>query len=321
MKYITAINTYEMKWYSILICLILIISCQSKNKLQPGEGFIQVKGGKVWYRIVGCGSKTPLLLLHGGPGVPSYYLNPMSALANDRSVIFIDQLGCGRSDRITDTSLLNVNSFVEQLEEVRNALHLHDFYLYGHSWGTMLAMDYYLAHPQGIKAIIFASPCLDIPRWQRDADTLVAALPDSIQQTIRRNEANKTYKDSSYQNAIGVYYQHHLTITPPSANDDSTQKGIAENVYAFMWGPSEFTATGNLKNYNRTSQLKDIKVPVLYVCGDHDEARPVTVKYFQSLTPGSKLAVISNSAHLTMKDNTSENDRVIAEFLNEVDHK
>src|SRR5205085_12561313 len=97
----------KLKLFKSIIIIIAIVNfsgCKQSNNLTPGEGFINVKGGKVWYRIDGQGTNTPILLLHGGPGVPSYYLNPLREISKERPVIFWDQLGCGRSDKITDTS-------------------------------------------------------------------------------------------------------------------------------------------------------------------------------------------------------------------------
>src|SRR5579872_5440507 len=104
-----------MKKNPIVYLLILSLSfgCNKRNELAEGQGYLDVDGGKIWYRVVGTGNKTPILLLHGGPGVPSYYLKPMSALGTDRKVIFFDQLGCGKSDHITDTTLMTVDHYVE----------------------------------------------------------------------------------------------------------------------------------------------------------------------------------------------------------------
>jgi proline iminopeptidase len=184
----------------------LFISCTSDTS-SPKEGFIDVKGGKVWYRINGTGSKPAILLLHGGPGSSSYGLENLKELSNDRPVIFIDQLGCGRSSRITDTSLMTIENYVEQLEQIRKALDLKDFHLYGHSWGTMLGIDYYIKYPTYIKSIIFSSPLFSTEMWTKDADTLIASLPDSIQTNIRVNEKNKTYDNPAYQEAVTVYYK------------------------------------------------------------------------------------------------------------------
>ena len=168
-------QTNWKSWY-LFLSTVLFMSCQPKENLSPGEGFVPVKGGKIWYRIVGQGSATPVILLHGGPGFPSYYLNPLAELSKDRPVIFLDQLGCGRSDANTDTTLMTVDTFVEQLEQVTEALGVKEFYLYGHSWGTMLGMDYYMKYPDKVKALIFASPALSISRWVADCKELITTF-------------------------------------------------------------------------------------------------------------------------------------------------
>lgn len=307
--------------------LVLIVGCQSRESAQttiltPHEGYITVKGGKVWYRIVGSGNKTPLLLLHGGPGIPSYYLSPMAALSKDRPVIFLDQLGCGRSDRITDTSLMTIQSYVDELKQIVDSLQLKNYYIYGHSWGTILGTEFYLQHPDGIKALILASPALDINRWIKDADGLLATLPDSTQKIIALNEARKTYDDSSYQQAVQLYYKKYLARKQPwSADIDSAFSQAGENVYMHMNGASEFTINGNLANYNVTDKLHNIKVPTLFICGEYDEARPSTVKYFQSLVPNAQFTEISNAGHLSMQDKPDENNKAIEDFLNDIEKK
>jgi proline iminopeptidase len=305
-----------------LSCIIFVffISCQSPKEFSPGEGYVQLKDGKVWYRIVGEGDKSPLLLLHGGPGATSYYLNPMAELGSDRPVIFWDQLGCGRSPAEIDTSKLTVAYFVEQLEEFRQLMGIDEFYLYGHSWGTMLGLDYYLKYPEAVKAMILASPALSISRWTQDANSLISYLPDSIQNIIQVHSEAGTYESAEFQQAVGVYYQNYVARKQPwSADMDSTFDNFGEAVYLHMWGPTEFTSTGILKNYERADRLPEIKVPTLFMAGEFDEATPASTQYFQSLVPNSKLKIISNAAHITMHDNTVENNQVIAEFLRDLD--
>ncbi len=304
---------------AIVLLVLLFQGCKSKD-LTPREGYINVTGGKVWYKITGTGNKTPLLLLHGGPGVPSYYLKPMAALGDERPVIFIDQLGCGRSDRITDTTLMTIEAYVKELKEIHDALGLKDFYIFGHSWGTILGTEYYFAHPEGVKALILSGPALDIPRWVKDADTLIATLPDSIQKAIRVNEKNGTYDSPAYQRAVDYYYRLYLARKQPwSADLDSAFAQTGMNVYVHMDGQSEFTLSGNLKDYNSTGKLGNIKIPVLFIGGQYDEARPVTVKYYQSLVPGSEAAIIPDAGHCSMQDNPDENNRVIRDFLHRIE--
>ena len=298
----------------------LFISCSSSST-SPKEGFIDVKGGKIWYRINGTGTKPALVLLHGGPGSSSYGLENLKELSNDRPVIFIDQLGCGRSSRITDTSLMTIENYVEQLEQIRTALHLEDFYLYGHSWGTMLGIDYYIKYPKHIKSIIFSSPLFSTAMWTKDADTLIASLPDSIQTNIRLNEKNKTYDNAAYQDAVTLYYKNFLRRTERTKGQADTSKLFSgSNVYQFMWGPSEFTATGNLLKYDRLAFLSTIKVPTLLVAGEFDEARPSTIQHFQTMIPGAEFKMIKNAGHATMQDNKEEYLATLKAFLDKIDN-
>jgi proline iminopeptidase len=301
-----------------LFTLFLMNACT--NTTPPKEGFIEVEGGKIWYRIDGEGDKTPVLLLHGGPGSSSFYLEPLKELSQDRPVIFLDQLGCGRSTRITDTTLMTIEKNVEQLEQVRKALKLEKFYLYGHSWGTMLGMDFYVKYPKGIQGLIFSSPLFSTKIWTDDADTLIATLPEAIQKAIRESERQKNYENEAYTEAMKVYYKAYVRRSYKSKSEqDSAAKFFGENVYNFMWGPSEFTATGNLLNYNRLKDLPKITVPTLLTAGEYDEARPSSVRYYTSLIPGAQFKEIPQAAHSRMMDNPKDYIRVLREFLKKMD--
>ena len=293
---------------------------QSQSKLVSGEGHVEVTGGKIWYRIDGEGDRTPLLLLHGGPGFPSYYLNPLTALSKDRPIIFFDQLGCGRSDNNTDKNLMTVDVFVEQTEQLRKDLEFNQFYLYGHSWGSILGLEYYLKYPDHIKALILASPALSISRWVKDAEALITLLPDSVQSAIRRNVENGSFESQEFEDAINIFYQHFIAKKLPwDENIGNTFAQANLEIYNYMWGPSEFTATGILKDYEGSNNLPRVKVPTLFITGEYDEARPETVEYFQSLVPHSKYNMIEDAAHLTMHDKPEENNKVIEDFLRDIE--
>ena len=301
--------------FASVLILLVALGCASEKELNQGEGYADVTGGKIWYKVVGEGNKTPLLLLHGGPGIPSYYLNPLSAISEDRPVILFDQLGCGRSTRHTDTTLMTIKTFSEQLEQLRLKLGLKEFYLYGSSWGTMLGADYYFRYPDAVKAIIFSSPCLSAKMWSADADTLIATLPDSIQLAITGNTAKGAFDSPDYIRATEFYYKNFVTRTP-SADIDSSFANYNKTIYEYMWGPSEFTATGTLKHYDATTRLPEIKIPTLFIAGEFDEARPSTVRYYQSLVPNARFVLIKNAGHLTMQDNPQQDILAIRTFLN-----
>ena len=313
------------KLFATLFTFIIIVffaGCKSTPQLKAGEGYVTVKGGKIWYRILGEGKQTPILMLHGGPGGTSKSFYQLAELGNDRPVIIFDQLGSGQSGYHTDTTLLTVENFVEQVEALKTSLQLKEFYLHGHSWGTALALEYYLKYPKGIKAIIFNSPYFSTSLWKADADTLISTLPDSIQKAIKTGEKNHDFESPEYKNANEVFTKNFgiRKTRLKSELDTSTLKGNTF-IYNYMWGPTEFTATGTLINYNRVQSLKTITVPTLFITGEFDEARPTTVKYFQSLVPNSKFIMIDGAGHGTMHDNRSQNISAIKNFLDSLELK
>ncbi len=300
----------------VVLCLSLA-GCEASSP-PPAEGFVDVPGGKVWYRIDGDGPGTPLVVLHGGPGASSYYLESLSRLGDDRPVVFYDQLGAGRSDMPSDTTLWRIERFMAELDSVRSRLGLREIHLLGHSWGTMLATDYLLAGAEGIRSVIMASPALSVALWERDADTLILTLPDSIQEAIRIHEADGNFDSPAYQAAVAEFYARFLTLRG-GPEVDSTFAHFGAELYGYMWGPSEFTANGTLQNYNREPDLPTLDLPVLFTTGRYDEATPETVMHYQSLVPGAEIQIFEQSAHLTMLDESDKYAEAIRHFLNKVD--
>ena len=174
----------------LLLCVLTLSSGCAESVLRPREGFIDVPGGPVWYRILGSGDATPVLFVHGGPGASSCAFHELAvALSTERPVVLYDQLGCGRSGRPTDPSLWQVDRFVRELAAVRHALHLRRVHLVGHSWGTALATEYMVkAKPDGIASLVLAGPFLSTAHWIADANQLRAQLPEPVQQTLTRHE-------------------------------------------------------------------------------------------------------------------------------------
>jgi proline iminopeptidase len=313
---------------AFLIVAILLCSCsQTKAPEAPKqppvtEGFIDVQGGKVWYRVVGSGSGTPLLVLHGGPGIPSPYLSRLSALADERPVVFYDQLGCGKSEKPTDKSLWATERFVQELATVREKLGLTQIHLLGHSWGTMLGTDYMLTKPSGVHSVIFSSPAISIPRWLEDANRFRGQLTPDVQTVLKRHEDAGTTESEEYQNAVLEYYKMHLCrIFPFPAEMQRSLDGIGNEEYNTMWGPSEFYATGTLKDFDRSARLKEINLPVLFTAGRYDEATPETTEFYQSQIPGSELVIFENSAHMAMLEETDRYIATVRDFLHRMEAK
>src|SRR5262245_32084779 len=301
------------------VLLLALVACRPPAGLSPREGYIAVQGGRVWYRIVGSGTRTPLLVLHGGPGVPSTYLKPLATLADERPVVFYDQLGSGHSEHPVDSALWTMQRFLAELAEVRRVLGLQEVHLYGHSWGTMLATDYFLSHPTGVKSLIMAGPALSSARFKRDDDSLVATLPGSVRIVLARHERDGTCDTPDYQAAMGVYFQHFFARRQPrSADLDSALAGVDQTANRILWGPCR-PATGPLASYDRSDRLGEITVPTLFLIGAYDPATPAATRFYQSRIPGSEVVVFDSTGHLPMQDYPERYVAAIRGFLDKVD--
>jgi proline-specific peptidase len=302
-----------------LVAIAIVAGC-APHRISPGEGFVLVPGGRVWWRIIGHGSRTPLLVLHGGPGASSLYLKPLEALADERPVVFYDQLGGGQSDRPDDNTLWTTEHFVAELARVRQKLGLTKVHLYGHSWGSMIATDYMLTKPKGVQSLILAGPALSVPRWEKDAAALLATLPDSVQTTLVKLDNEKKYDSPEYQAATMVFYGMYMARRQPWSPELQKAFGdLNQTVYNYMQGPSEFKITGTLKNYDRTPRLHEITVHTLFLSGQYDEAVPATVEYYKSLVPGAEIAIIPDAGHMAMQDEPEKYVQVLREFLRKMD--
>lgn len=284
------------------------------------EGFISVAGGRVWYQIVGSGDAIPLLTLHGGPGFPHDYLDSLAALADERPVIFYDQLGCGKSDRPNNLSHWNVEYYVEELSQVCSALGLKQIHLLGQSWGSILATEYMLGKPADIKSLILASPSLSIPRIMAEMNRLVAALPEDIQAILTQHQTAGTIDSEEFQQAANEFYRRHTCrIQPPPEPFQRSIAGFGSEPYQTMWGPNEFTCTGNLINYDCTARVHEITVPTLFTCGRYDECTPESVTSFHNLIPGSELVIFEQSSHMAHLEETELYLQLIRDFIRRIE--
>ncbi|PKL93739.1 MAG: hypothetical protein CVV20_02115 [Gemmatimonadetes bacterium HGW-Gemmatimonadetes-1] len=303
--------------------LILLPACEPLDPpaAEASEGYITVPGGRIYWARMGNGPGTPLVVIHGGPGGGSFGLKGWAALGDDRPVIRYDQLGAGKSDHPTDTTLYTVERYVTELQMLRDSLGLDTVHLYGRSWGAMLLQAYMGSNPAGVKSVILSSPLVTTARWEADADSLIRFLPDSMQRFIATHEAAGTTDHPEYAAATDAYYALFLRRTPPRSpvDADSARERSGAFVYNYMWGPSEFTSTGTLKQFDGTGWLRQITVPTLFATGEHDEATPAATEEFSRLVPGAEFVVIPGSGHATENDNPAAIHEAVRAFLRRVD--
>ena len=286
------------------------------------EGRIAVPGGQVWYQIVGAGQPgVPLLCLHGGPGMPHDYLEPLAGLALGRPVIFYDQLGCGRSDRPADDSLWTLDRFVEELAVVRAALGLDRVHLFGNSWGGWLALQYTLDRKPELESLILSSSPPSVPRWISDCGQLRAELDSDVRSVLDRHEESGYFSCPEYQWAVTQFYRRHLCRASPWPDClERTFAGMGGEVYETMWGPSEFgPVTGRLDGWDVTDRLAEISVPTLVTGGRYDEARPEHLAVLAAGIADCELVIFENSSHLAFIEERDRYLRVVQQFLGRVE--
>jgi proline-specific peptidase len=286
------------------------------------EGFVSFRGYNVWYRTVGGredSGKSPLLCLHGGPGATHDYFVPLEAMvATGRRVVLYDQLGWGNSDHVHDPPMWTVDLFLEELGAIRHALELERVHILGHSWGGMLAMEYALTQPEGVTSLILADTTASTPQWIAETSRLVSELPPEVQQAIRTHEAQGTTDSPKYEEACRVFSRRHAGghIDPkPEWVEKAFEKLEDNEVYLTMWGPSEFCATGPLKDWDITDRLGEIRIPTLVIAGRYDEATPALAETVHHGIPGSELVIFENSAHFPHIEETERYLEVLCDFF------
>nr|HET6902145.1 proline iminopeptidase-family hydrolase [Ktedonobacteraceae bacterium] len=294
--------------------------------IREQEGFIPVGEYKVWYRSVGGGAgtqeQTPVLALHGGPGVPSDYIEDITKLATDtRRVIIYDQLGCGRSDQPDNPAMWTIQRFVDEVAIVRKALGLDKIHLWGQSWGGILAIEYTLTQPQGIESLTLASTASSMPMWIAEANRLRDELPEDVQNTLLRHEKAGTTDDPEYQTAMMEFYKRHvIRIVPMPPQVARAFDKMGQQVYFTMNGPSEFHVIGVIKDWDRTNRLHEIKVPTLITSGFYDESTPLINETMHNEIAGSEWVLFEHSSHMAHVEEMERYMEVMRDFLYRVEH-
>ncbi|WP_410363490.1 proline iminopeptidase-family hydrolase [Streptomyces sp. 5K101] len=288
------------------------------------EATVPFRGHRTWYQVVGerpSDGKLPLLVVNGGPGCPHDYLQDLAELADEsgRQVVFYDQLGCGRSDRPDDPALWVMETFVNEVTAVRDALGLHQVHLFGHSWGTQVALEYALGRPEGLVSLVLASPLANAPAYEAEARRLKESLPVEVREVLDHHEAQGTTGDPAYEAAGMEFYRRWLCrLDPWPAHLLRSFTDWREDVYAAMWG-AEWNITGNLKDWDVTPRLGELDLPVLITSGRHDITTPTTVRPIADGIQGAEWVVFEQSAHLASAEEPEHYRQVLESFLTMVE--
>ena len=284
--------------------------------------------GSTWYRIVGDlkSTKTPVMVLHGGPGAGHNYCEPIAEVLaqTGRAAVLYDQIGCGNSTHLPDKpkEFWTPELFMEELVLLTQHLGISNKYnIVGQSCGGMLGMQFAITKPKGLNALVVADSPASMEVWVSEANKLRKELPPEVEATLLKHEDAGTTEDPEYVAAVDVFYSRHLCRIPqpPYVVASFEQLAADPTVYHTMNGPSEFHVIGSLKNWDIRSQLKEIVAPTLLVSGQYDEATPAMVKEIHGLIPGSKWELFAESSHMPHVEEPAKFKRVVSEFLDSHD--
>jgi proline-specific peptidase len=288
--------------------------------VEAREGFVEFRGYRTWYRVVGdLDAATPLLALHGGPGSTHHYFAPLERLAPERAVVLYDQLGCGSSDRPSDIEW-TLDVFREEVVAVREQLGLERIHLLGTSWGGMLALEHVLGGGRGVVSLILSSTLASLAEWVAEMKRLRAALPAEVVATLDRLEAAGAYDDPEYEAAEAVLFDRHFYRGPkprPELERMRAERGKA--VYRAMIGPNEWTISGALRGWDVRARLGEIDVPTLVVRGRHDMSTDAVSRTLVDGIRGASEVVLEESSHTPALEETERYLETIAAFMREAE--
>jgi len=266
---------------------------------------------KVWTKRIGNNPKIKLLLLNGGPGATHEYFECFENFlpAEGIEIIYYDQLGCGNSDNPNDVALWDLARYVEEVEQVRKALNLDasNFYMLGHSWGGILAMEYALKYQNNMKGLIISNMMSSCPEYGKYAEEVLAKQMDpNVLAEINQIEAAKDFTNPRYMELlIPNFYEKHILRFPAKDWPEPVNRSFAkmnQSLYVSMQGPSEFGISGKLEKWDRKADLKNITIPTLVIGAKYDTMDPKHMEEMSKLVQNGTYLFCPKGSHMDFYD-------------------
>ncbi|MEA1786158.1 proline iminopeptidase-family hydrolase [Arenibacter sp. GZD96] len=284
----------------------------------------------VYTKRVGNSPKMRVLLLHGGPGgTHEQFGNFEGYLPNEEiEYIYYDQLDSYYSDKPNDPSLWTTEHFVEEVEQIRLALHLNkdNFYLLGQSWGGILAMEYALKYQENLKGLIVSNMVASVPEYNKYAqDVLGPQLPEAVLKEIQHIEAAKDYTNPRYEALLMAHFYTEHVLRMPLENWPKSAHLLFDHlnpeIYVYMQGPSEFGITdeATLSDWDISDRLKEIKVPTLMLGAKYDTMDPKYMEWMAGEVQNGR-SVTTKGSHLSQFDDPKTFFSELIKFVKDVDN-
>jgi proline iminopeptidase len=277
---------------------------QSKHAVAR-ESRIPVQGAELYCREVGEGA--PMIVLHGGPDFDIGYLLPeLDSLSDKFHLIYYDQRGRGRSASHVKPEDVTLESEMDDLDKVRQHFHLDKVVLLGHSWGTVLALEYALRHPERVSRLVVMDPApasaADIQRFVKERAEKWPVLME-----LRKAIASTAAYKQADPDAVVAYYRVHFK--PAFARSEDYEKLILKMQARFIEQGKE----GILKSravedrlvnetwaapngYDLHPRLKGLNIPAVVITGDHDFF-PFAAEHIAQAIPGARLVTLKDCGH------------------------
>jgi len=297
----------------------------AKPVLTGGVRMIHLKEGyRVWTKKFGDSPTMKVLLLHGGPADTHEYMECFESFFPQANIEFYeyDQLGSQYSDQPDDMSLWTIDRFVEEVEQVRKALRLDssNFFLLGHSWGGLLAMEYALKHQDALKGLIISNMTADFDKYETYNAKLRSLLPAKTLRTLEQYESRGDYHNPAYTKLVNsAYYNRHICRLKEWPEPLTRSFGhLNEKVYEYMQGPSEFVPGGILKHWSVWNRLHEITVPTLTIGAAHDTMNPKEMRAMSTLVQHGRYLHCPDGSHLAMWDDQQVYMAGVIDFIHDV---
>ncbi len=283
---------------------------------------------EVWTKRVGNAPRTKVLLLHGGPGSTHEYFECFDSFLPSAGIeyYYYDQLGSAYSDQPDDPRLWEVGRFVDEVEQVRAALGLgpDNFYLLGHSWGGILAIEYALAHQEQLKGLVISNMMSSCPAYSAYArDILMPAMDQDVLAEVQALEVDGHWDDPRYEELlIPHHYERHVLRMPAKQWPDPVQRGMAhinKDIYVPMQGPSELGMRGSLENWDRSGDLTQLTVPTLVIGATHDTMDPAHMRWMAEQVARGRYLLCPEGSHMAMYDDQERYMAGLVSFIEDVD--
>lgn len=283
---------------------------------------------RVWTKRVGNNPRLKVLLLHGGPAMTHEYFEAFDSRLPGEGIeyIYYDQLGSAYSDKPEDDDLWTLPRFVEEVEQVRQALHLDrdSLCLLGHSWGGMLAMEYALKYQQHLKCLVISNMMDSIPAYNGYAERVLMPAMDQAQlNLVKQLEATGKTDDPLYmQTLIPMHYEQHFLRMPFARWPEPVLRSMGHvnaHIYALMQGPSELGASGRLVDWDRSADLHRITVPTLVIGASHDTMDPKWMEAMSRRLPNGHFLLCPQGGHMAMYDDQEVYFHGLIDFLKKVE--